>query len=106
METVALRDRKEATVAQFATGMMVRHSTLGIGRVVAVERTAVHVFFAEGERGDAAKLRLSVAEPFLHQDPRARDERLDNLAPFALDPVSGRYSQRRPRVAARKGKKK
>jgi len=94
-------------LVQFATGMMVRHSTLGIGRVVAMEKTAVHVFFPSGERHAAAKLRLGVAEPFLHPDPEAHDERLDALPRFVLDPGTGRYSPEQVRAAtARKTKRK
>ena len=82
----------------FATGMLVRHSTLGVGRVVAVDRTAVHVFFAEGEKREAAKLNLTAAKPFLHAEPAAVDERLENLPAFTLDPVSGRYAPEKPRA--------
>ncbi len=90
----------------FAKGMVVRHSTLGIGRVVALEPTAVHVFFAEGERREAAKLRLSAARVFLRPDPEVQDERLEHLPPFALDPVSGRYAPERSRpTAAKKAKR-
>jgi hypothetical protein len=93
-------------LSDYSTGMVVRHSTLGIGRVVALEPTAVHVFFVEGERREAAKLRLTAAKEFMRPDPKARDERLDNLPSFALDPVSGRYAPERPRAAAaRKAKK-
>jgi len=94
-------------VAQFTTGMVVRHSTLGVGRVVALEKTAVHVFFAGTERREAAKLRLGVAEPFLHPDPDAHDERLDDLPRFVLDPETGRYSPEPARSArARKAKQR
>ncbi len=86
--------------------MVVRHSTLGMGRVVALEPTAVHVFFAEGERREAAKLRLSAVRVFLRPDPDARDERLEYLPSFALDPASGRYAPERSRpAAARKARK-
>ncbi len=94
-------------MSEFRQGMVVRHSTLGIGRVVALEPTAIHVFFVEGERREAAKLRLTAVERFLAPDPRTHDERLENLPAFALDPVSGRYAPERPRAAAaRKAKKK
>ena len=91
---------------EFKKGMVVRHSTLGIGRVVALDATAVHVFFAEGERREAAKLRLSAVQQLLSPEPEARDERHDNLPAFALDPTSGRYAPERARAAARKAKKK
>jgi len=87
--------------------MVVRHSTLGVGRVVALEKTAVHVFFAGTEGRAAAKLRLGVAEPYLHPDPDAHDERLDALPRFVLDPGTGRYSPEQVRAAtARKTKRK
>jgi hypothetical protein len=87
--------------------MVVRHSTLGIGRVVGIEKTAIHVFFAGAERREVAKLRLDVAEPFLHPDPDAHDERLDDLPRFLRDPDTGRYSPEPSRAAsARKSKGK
>ena len=82
----------------FATGMLVRHSTLGVGRVVAVDKTAVHVFFAGAEKREAAKLNLAAAKPFLQPEPTAADERLDNLPAFTLDPVTGRYAPEKPRA--------
>jgi len=93
---------------ELRNGMVVRHATLGIGRVVALEPTAVHVFFAEGERRDAAKLRRSAVSQLLSPDPKAHDDRLENLPAFALDPASRRYSPERARPAAtpRKAKKK
>lgn len=91
---------------EFSKGMVVRHATLGIGKIVALEPTAVHVFFLEGERPQAAKLRLSAAKVFLTPDPKARDERLIQLPAFAFDPVSGRYAAERVRSApTRKAKK-
>jgi hypothetical protein len=93
-------------VEELAKGMVVRHATLGIGRVVALEPTAIHVFFAEGERREAAKLRLPAARVFLSPAPGVSDERLQSLAAFAFDPGSGRWALERPRpAAARKGKK-
>jgi hypothetical protein len=92
---------------ELASGTLVRHSTLGLGKVVAVEDAAVHVFFAEGERGSAAKLRLPAARAFLEATAGAHDERLENLPPFALDPTTGRYAPAPKARAkpARKGKK-
>lgn len=91
---------------RFATGMVVRHSTLGIGKVIAVEPAAVHVFFVEGEARAAAKLRLPVAGPLLHAEPKAHDDRLENLPAFALDPDTGRYAPQRARASAAKSKRK
>ncbi len=85
---------------EFSKGMVVRHTTLGIGRIVALDATAVHVFFVDGERREASKLRLPAAAAFLVPDPKARDERLDQLPAFALDPDSGRYAPERARPAA------
>lgn len=91
---------------QLSTGMVLRHSTLGLGRIVALEPTAVHVFFIEGERREASKLRLPAATVFLVPDPKVRDERLDALPAFAFDPLSGRYAPERPRVpSTRKARK-
>ena len=90
----------------FSKGMLVRHSTLGIGRIVALEPTALHVFFIEGERREASKLRLPAAAAFLVPDANARDERLDALPAFEFDTNSGRYAPERPRaVSSRKSKK-
>ena len=90
----------------FAKGTVVRHATLGIGRVVAVEPAAVHIFFVEGERREATKLRISAAKVFLTPALDAKDERIENLSTFALDPVSGRWAPERVRTTAgRKAKK-
>ena len=85
---------------ELSKGMVVRHSTLGLGRVVALEPTAIHVFFAAGERREAAKLRLPAAKAFLSPAPDEADERLQGLAAFAFDPGSGRWALERVRPAA------
>jgi hypothetical protein len=93
-------------VDDLANGMVVRHATLGIGRVVALEPTAIHVFFVEGERREAAKLRLPAARVFLSPAPSVKDERLQNLPAFTFHPDSGRWALERPRsTATRKAKK-
>ncbi len=84
---------------ELSKGRVVRHSTLGVGRIVALEPTAVHVFFIEGERREASKLRLPAARSFLVPDHEVRDERLDALPAFAFDPGSGRYAPERARAA-------
>jgi hypothetical protein len=89
----------------YSNGMLVRHATLGVGKVVAIERTALHVFFADAARPDAAKLRLPNAKAFLETKSVGRDERLENLPAFSLDPVTGRYTPDKPRVTARKARK-
>ena len=59
----------EGDVDKFPKGTVVRHMTLGLGRIVALEPTAVHVFFVEGERREASKLRLAAAKLFLSPAP-------------------------------------
>ncbi len=76
----------------FATGTLVKHVSLGIGKVVAVEPTAVHVFFPQSDKRQAAKLRLPTAVPLLTQDGVAPDAWLAGLTSFALDPKTGRYA--------------
>ena len=90
----------------FKPGMVVRHTRLGIGRVVAVERTAIHVFFASAEKMEASKLSRVAASPFLQPAPSENDERLENLQPFVLEPETGRYAPQRSRPAASKRRRK
>ncbi len=90
---------KGAAVVAYSAGMLVRHATLGLGKVVAVDPVAVHVFFAEGERRAATKLSLAAAGPFLSAAPEAVDARLVDLPAFVLDPVSRRYAPGRAAVA-------
>jgi hypothetical protein len=93
-------------VDELAKGMVVRHATLGIGRIVALEPTAVHVFFADREQREAAKLRLPVARAFLSPAPCVKDERLQSLATFTFEPGSGRWALERPRsTTTRKARK-
>lgn len=76
-------------------GMLVQHATLGVGKVVALEPTAAHVFFpgAPGtEQRFAAKLRLPFALALLSTEGVVHDARLDGLPGFALDPKSGRFA--------------
>ncbi len=76
---------------KLAAGSLVKHRTLGAGKVVAVEATALHVYFPGSGTRYAAKLRWPVASPFLTQDlePNAW---LEGLSSFAMDSVSGRYT--------------
>jgi len=72
-------------------GMMVQHASLGLGKVVAVEPKAVHVFFATSDARFATKLRLPMALPLL--SPAASTNAwLSHLSGFVLDAKSGRYS--------------
>ncbi len=89
---------------EFAKGMVVRHATLGLGRVVALEPAAVHVFFVEGERREASKLRLPAARQFLVPAPKVKDERVERLPAFEFDSASGRWIPERTRPV-RKAKK-
>ncbi len=77
---------------KLAAGTLVKHRTLGAGKVVAVEATALHVFFPGSGTRHAAKLRWPVASPFLTQDGLEPDAWLEGLSSFALDSASGRYT--------------
>ena len=48
-------------MSSLETGMLVQHASLGVGKVVALEPTAVHVFFAKSSAQLATKLRLPMA---------------------------------------------
>jgi hypothetical protein len=72
--------------------MMVQHTTLGLGKVVAMEGDAVHVFFpGRGERF-AAKLRLPGARAFLRIGIEGRNAWLEGLTSFTLDANTGRFA--------------
>ena len=77
-------------MSDIKNGMMVQHASLGLGKVVALEDTAVHVFFATSEARFATKLRLPMALPFL--TPAATTNAwLSGLSGFAFDAKAGRY---------------
>jgi hypothetical protein len=79
-------------VSDLERGALVQHSTLGLGKVVALESDAVHVFFpGRGERF-AAKLRLPGARAFLRTGLEERDAWLEGLSSFTLDASSGRWA--------------
>jgi hypothetical protein len=73
-----------------ANGMLVQHASLGLGKVVALDAKAVHVFFATSDARFATKLRLPMALPLLAPagSPNAW---LSGLSEFALDERTGRY---------------
>ncbi len=71
-------------------GMMVQHTSLGLGRIVAVEDKAVHVFFAMSDARFATKLRLPMALPLL-APTESTHAWLSRLPAFAFDAQSGRY---------------
>jgi len=72
-------------------GMLVRHASLGVGKVVALEPGAVHVFFAAGGKREATKLRLPLAGPLLTAVGADGNAWLAGLAGFVHDSKSGRY---------------
>jgi hypothetical protein len=79
-------------MSDLANGILVHHTSLGFGKVVAVEATAVHVFFPESEKRFAVKLRWPMARPFLKTEGLERDSWLEGLSSFSLDPGTGRYA--------------
>jgi hypothetical protein len=72
--------------------MLVQHATLGVGKIVAVEPGAVHVFFPHGDRRSAAKFHLPAANALLTSAGVERNAWLEGLTSFSLDPVSRRYA--------------
>jgi hypothetical protein len=86
----ASADRKERTMSDLENGMLVQHASLGVGKVVALEPKAVHVFFATSDARFATKLRLPMSLPLL--TPAASPNAwLSGLSEFALDAKTGRY---------------
>ena len=79
-------------MSDLATGMLVQHVSLGIGKVVALEPTAVHVFFPDSEKRFAAKLHLPTAKALLRTDGVEANAWLEGLSSFSLDPVTRRYA--------------
>jgi hypothetical protein len=79
-------------MTDIVTGSLVRHLSLGVGKVVAIEATALHVFFPQGGTRQAVKLRWPAARPFLAEDAVPPDAWLQGLNSFALDPKTGRYA--------------
>ncbi|BDG04726.1 hypothetical protein [Anaeromyxobacter oryzae] len=73
-------------------GMLVQHASLGLGKIVALEPKAVHVFFAASDARFATKLRLPMALSLL-TPAAAPDAWLSGLSGFALDEKTGRYGR-------------
>jgi len=71
-------------------GMLVQHTSLGLGKVIALEADAVHVFFEARDQRFATKLRLPLAAPLLSPS-EARSPWLKGLSSFSLDARTGRY---------------
>jgi hypothetical protein len=78
-------------MSDFQTGMLVQHVSLGVGKVVATEASAVHVFFPGGEDRFARKLRLPMALSMLSPAGGDGSAWLAGLSAFALDAKTGRY---------------
>ena len=78
-------------MSDFEKGMLVQHASLGLGKVVALEPKAVHVFFVGRDSRFAAKLRLPDAASLLR--PAAASDRvwLGGVSAFSLDTATGRY---------------
>jgi hypothetical protein len=72
--------------------MLVQHASLGVGKVVAVESTALHVFFPGAEKRFAAKLRWPASRLLLRTEDVERDSWLEGLTSFTLDAEAGRYA--------------
>jgi len=70
----------------------VRHTSLGVGKIVALEPAAVHVFFPDGDKRFAAKLRLPAARALLRTEGFEPNQWLAGLTAFSLDAESGRYA--------------
>jgi len=79
-------------MADLLNGMLVKHTTLGVGKVVALEPNAIHVFFPDSDKRFAAKLRLPTARALLRTEGFERDAWLEGLSAFTLDPKVGRYA--------------
>ncbi|HEX9244120.1 MAG TPA: hypothetical protein VF875_16875 [Anaeromyxobacter sp.] len=79
-------------MADLENGSLVQHKTLGIGKVVALETDAVHVFFPDSDRRFAAKLRLPAARALLRTDGIERNSWLEGLTAFSLDPEMRRFA--------------
>jgi hypothetical protein len=78
-------------MADLENGTLVEHTTLGVGKIVAVEENAVHVFFPDSDKRFAAKLRLPAARALLRTEGFERNSWLEGLSAFALDATSRRY---------------
>ena len=79
-------------MADLQNGTLVQHATLGVGKIVALEPTAVHVFFPDSDKRFAAKLRLPAARALLRTEGIERNTWLEGLSAFALDAKVGRYA--------------
>jgi hypothetical protein len=79
-------------MSDLANGILVQHASLGVGKVVALEPDAVHVFFPSADKRFATKLRLPAARAFLRTEGVAPDAWLQGLTAFTLDDETRRYA--------------
>ncbi len=79
-------------MGDLSNGILVQHASLGVGKVVALEPDAVHVFFPSAEKRFATKLRLPAAHAFLRTDGVEPDPWLQGLTAFTLDDETRRYA--------------
>ncbi|HTP26792.1 MAG TPA: hypothetical protein VMK12_14210, partial [Anaeromyxobacteraceae bacterium] len=75
-----------------ATGTLLKHVSLGVGKVVAVEPTAVHVFFPGSDSRYAAKLRWPAASALVSTAGVEPNAWLQGLTTFSFDAAAGRYA--------------
>jgi hypothetical protein len=87
----AFASTKAGLMSDLVNGILVRHTSLGVGKIVALEPNAVHVFFRDADKRFAAKLRLPAARALLRTDGFEPDGWLQGLSAFTLDPATGRY---------------
>ena len=79
-------------MADLQNGKLVLHRTLGVGKIVALEPNAVHVFFPDSDKRFAAKLRLPAARALLRTDGFEPNAWLEGLSAFTFDAKTGRYA--------------
>lgn len=79
-------------MSELQNGALVQHVSLGLGKIVALEPGAVHVFFPSADKRFAAKLRLPAARPLLRTEGFEPDGWLAGLSAFSLDEATGRYA--------------
>lgn len=79
-------------MSELQNGSLVQHVSLGVGKIVAVEPGAIHVFFPDSDKRFAAKLRLPTARAMLRTEGFEPNGWLEGLTAFSLDATTGRYA--------------
>lgn len=79
-------------MVELQSGTQVQHASLGLGRIVAADAQALHVFFPASHTRFAAKLRLPEARRFLRLEGFEPDDWLDGLSAFEFDGQAGRWA--------------